>query len=229
MGRIGSDVLGGYSNSGNVTENTVEVTGSVRVNSGVYGGQSISGTASGNTVRIGSGATVTGSIYGGENTYGAATGNTVIIDNGVVNSTIMGGRSSDENVTDNTIIIDNAIVKGNVFGGNTNSGIATGNTVIVKGNSDISQTDLTGGYGRISSAQHPAILVSWSERPKYRSLPEPAVHTAGDHRGWRYPVDPDQWGSDKYQRQQNQCGDGGGRKNAQCRQYGHPAEKRCRY
>lgn len=83
--------------------------------------------------------------------YGAATGNTVIIDNGVVNSTIMGGRSSDENVTDNTIIIDNAIVKGNVFGGNTNSGIATGNTVIVKGNSDISQTDLTGGYGRISS------------------------------------------------------------------------------
>ena len=151
VGRIGSDVLGGYSNSGNVTENTVEVTGSVRVNSGVYGGQSISGTASGNTVRIGSGATVTGSIYGGENTYGAATGNTVIIDNGVVNSTIMGGRSSDENVTDNTIIIDNAIVKGNVFGGNTNSGIATGNTVIVKGNSDISQTDLTGGYGRISS------------------------------------------------------------------------------
>lgn len=150
VGRIGSDVLGGYSNSGNVTENTVEVTGSVRVNSGVYGGQSISGTASGNTVRIGSGATVTGSIYGGENTYGAATGNTVIIDNGVVNSTIMGGRSSDENVTDNTIIIDNAIVKG-TFWRKYQFRYCDRKYRVVKGNSDISQTDLTGGYGRISS------------------------------------------------------------------------------
>jgi len=68
-GKVGLDLYGGSSGSGNAVSNSVNMSGgTVQVN--VYGGSSVSGNSMGNSVTI-SGGTVQGNVYGeGGNVYG---------------------------------------------------------------------------------------------------------------------------------------------------------------
>ncbi len=107
---MGGSVVGGKSDEGNATGNTVNISGGTVGD--VYGGYSNCGNATGNTVRI-SGGTVGGSVVGGcSEDGGSATGNTVILSKQegkaapVLSGTVYGGNGYRNAVTGNTLQLE---------------------------------------------------------------------------------------------------------------------------
>ena len=162
-------VVGGFSNTGAVSGNTVEISGGeISCPSlGVYGGLSNENAASDNTVTI-SGGTVSGNVYGGWTTNGAAETNHVVMNGGVVGITTTGGKTvfsggqlygaysynssgNSGNVTGNTVTINKGTVMADIYGGNTEaknnkSGDAIKNIVTINGGTLAG--DIYGGYSR---------------------------------------------------------------------------------
>ena len=124
-------VVGGISNSGAVTGNTVNISGE---NTNIYsvagGGYSVTGTVSKNTVSV-SGGQVDG-VYGGVSEKGTVSGNTVNISGDAKVKTVYGGGSSKAgNVTGNTVNISGGQTRV-VYGGYSTVSV-TGNVVNISG------------------------------------------------------------------------------------------------
>ena len=128
---VTGNVYGGYSGSGEVYNNTVNISdgtiGSYYGSAYVYGGESIRGQAHHNTVNI-SGGSVEGGVIGGRSVYRSAYHNTVNISGGFVGA-VFGGYSGSGEVHHNTVNISGDTVTGNVHGGWSDNGEAYDNTV----------------------------------------------------------------------------------------------------
>ncbi len=134
-GTVSKGVYGGFvfSGTGTAGYNSVEISGGT-VGGSVVGGKSDEGNATGNTVNI-SGGTV-GDVYGGYSNCGNATGNTVRISGGTVGGSVVGGCSEDGgSATGNTVILSKQegkaapVLSGTVYGGNGYRNAVTGNTL----------------------------------------------------------------------------------------------------
>ena len=132
------DLLGGYSNNGNATSNSVIFSGEVNK---VFGGSTNGGYAASNSVTI-SGGTVYEKVYGGYSKNGSAASNSVNISGGTINGSVSGGYSSNsgdakENqvtMTGGVIAYNNSINNsGNLYGGYSKKGNAASNSVNISG------------------------------------------------------------------------------------------------
>ena len=149
-------VFGGVSESGNVTNNIVNITsspipdnpdevtedGGYVVSAMVFGGFSANGDTTNNIINISggymqgvmggaSGLDIFGS--GTEGSGGNANGNTININNGAVIETVAGGFSNDGTANGNTLNISSGIITEMVVGGVSNDGDANGNTLNISG------------------------------------------------------------------------------------------------
>ena len=132
-------VIGGYAKSGDVTNNSVSMSGGT-VDGYIYGGHTENGVATGNSVSI-SGCTV-GGVSGGNAFVGDVTGNSVSISGGTVGSVCGGSADANGDATGNSISISGGTVV-SVYGGLVQGqidlvnwvadGDATGNSVVISG------------------------------------------------------------------------------------------------
>ena len=147
---VSGSVFGGYdSGIGDVTGNSVSVSGSSRVDGDVYRGMvkgnddSNPGSASQNKVRIESGSTVGGSVYGGWNSNGETTGNFIYV-NGTVSKGVTAGYTLSGDAAGNEVLVEGGTVLEHLYGGYTALGNATGNEITVKGGTV--NAEMVGGY-----------------------------------------------------------------------------------
>ena len=154
-GTVSNDVIGGYSQNGDVIGNKVTVEGTATVKgtdySDVYGGYSIDGKASGNQVQM-TGGSVQSEISGAFSYKGDAINNTLAISGGTVDGYASGGFSDAGAVTGNIITIsENGTIKNDAVGGLLSEGTkgTSGNQAIMTGGSV--GGNLIGGYIMISS------------------------------------------------------------------------------
>lgn len=114
----------------------------------LYGGLDEKGTSlvSGNKVTMTEGSV--SHVYGGSAFSGNATGNAVDLTGVLVSGDVTGGRSFDGSATGNTVTVTDGKVTGKIVGGYAvkGKGNATGNTVVIKGNADIRDAFLYGGF-----------------------------------------------------------------------------------
>ncbi len=143
-------VYGGYNlGIGDVTGNSVTVSGSSSVGGDVYGGMakgnddSNPGSASQNKVRIESGSTVGGSVYGGWNSNGETSGNFIYVD-GTVSKGVTAGYTLSGDAAGNEVLVEGGTVLDHLYGGYTALGSATGNVITVKGGTV--NAEMVGGY-----------------------------------------------------------------------------------
>jgi len=134
-----NSILGGESNSGNATENTVEILGGkLQGTVNVYGGKSNSGTATGNNILVGGNVDLvdaTVNLYGG---YGSsdAKNNTVVTNGATISGSVYGGNATSGSADNNTVVINGGTITGYVYGGytsGTSSSNASNNIVILNG------------------------------------------------------------------------------------------------
>ena len=145
--KVTGNVFGGYSDSKiiDVTNNYVTINNST-ISKNVYGGYS----------------------YSDIDSSGNADGNYVTINNSTINGQVCGGYS--DNANDNHVLIINSVIKGNIYGGwneGSNNTEMKGNTVTIKGNTDITDARIYGGYCFYKNAQvrrgdNTLILDGWS-------------------------------------------------------------------
>ena len=154
-GTVSNDVIGGYSQNGDVIGNKVTVEGTATVKgtdySDVYGSYSIDGKASGNQVQM-TGGSVQSEISGAFSYKGDAINNTLTISGGTVDGYASGGSSDAGAVTGNIITIsENGTIKNDAVGGLLSEGTkgTSGNQAIMTGGSV--GGNLIGGYIMISS------------------------------------------------------------------------------
>ena len=122
-------IYGGYSFNGDATGNEVNISGGEL--GYVYGGYAKSGIVTNNRLTISGGEV--GYIYGGYSFNGDATGNKVSISGGEVGS-VCGGYAFDGDTTGGNIVrISGGKVTGDVCGGRASYGLITGNEVRISG------------------------------------------------------------------------------------------------
>ncbi len=155
-GAIGGWSLNGEVKNNKVTITGGEFTGGWGVNSSIYGGYSDSGTVTGNSVDIGSGATFTNAdIYGGYSDSGTVTDNKVNITGGTfTGGSIFGGSSSTGEVKNNSVNITGGNFTGtgsttSIYGGYSDRGAntVTHNTVTLSGTVTFNETTTLAGGG----------------------------------------------------------------------------------
>lgn len=138
LGNVSENVIGSFTQNGNVTGGTVNVTNSeVRYN--VLGAWANgSGSIKRTTTNI-SGSTVKGIIYGGKNNQnGSVVENVVNINKRTKANGAIGGESNGGEVRDNIVnLSDDSIINGNVLGGKSSTGSATNNTISIREGVDI--------------------------------------------------------------------------------------------
>ena len=161
-GNITNIAYGGYSEKGEVTGNTVEVSGNstvgsifggrvlgtdkavmdnkVTITSGtitgnVVGGLSWSGEASGNIVEYSGETTSASGLIGGGSNLGTVHDNKVTITSGTITGDVIGGKSGNNKDASNNIVnYAGGTIQGTIYGGKTTgTGISTGNTLNVRG------------------------------------------------------------------------------------------------
>ncbi len=147
--QVGTSVWGGhsFSGSGNVLNNTVQISGSARIDVGVHGGETGSGSASGNSATV-SGGSVGGSVFGGNTTSGNASGNSATVSGGSVAGSAYGGYSQGGgSLGNNTARLTGGAITGDLAGGNiaAGGGSVTNNQAFVSGGS---VRDVYGGITR---------------------------------------------------------------------------------
>ena len=153
-GKVGGSAVGGFSKSGAVKNNVVTVSGNETEVSEIRGGSSWTGTVSENTATI-QGGWVRNGAYGGFSSDGTANGNKLNISGGTVGGGVYGG-DADTAATYNAVTIsgDAEISAPYLTGGksykNSGGGVATGNTFTIRGGtfSGVAEYSyaITGGY-----------------------------------------------------------------------------------
>jgi len=152
-------VFGGYSNTSDVNNNTVEIKKGM-VDWYTYGGYAEgTGNAAGNKVIV-SGGTLNYITGGNSDGSGSATGNQVTVSGGTVNRGIRGGFSDLGSATNNSVTVSGGTVNGNIVGGASGSGNATGNIVTLSGGTF--NGSIIGGYvdGVTGSATNNSVTLS---------------------------------------------------------------------
>ena len=135
-------LLGGYSDSGDVSGNSVNVSGGT-LSGGVNGGETTSGNATGNSVDF-SNVTAT-YVQGGYSGSGSATGNSLALHSGTVQNNAFGGYvdSGSGEASDNSVTFNGGSVTNNIYGGMSAAGLAQNNSVTMTNGS---ANWLLGGY-----------------------------------------------------------------------------------
>ena len=135
-------LLGGYSDSGDVSGNSVNVSGGT-LSGGVNGGGTTSGNATGNSVDF-SNVTAT-YVQGGYSGSGSATGNSLALHSGTVQNNAFGGYvdSGSGEASDNSVTFNGGSVTNNIYGGMSAAGLAQNNSVTMTNGS---AKWLLGGY-----------------------------------------------------------------------------------
>lgn len=147
-GTVQQDLVGGKSISGKVSDNAASVNGGV-VESSVYGGWSRTGEVSGNYAQV-AGGTVLNNLFAGYNdTSGNVIDNHAIVSSGLVKGDVYGGRAVNGRADSNTIYISGGIVEGNVIGGWSDAGQASDNLVMIAGGTVLGK--VYGAYGNGSA------------------------------------------------------------------------------
>lgn len=119
-------IIGGWSQTGNVSSNTLTIAGgNFRNLTVITGGATMySGSANGNTVNI--------------------TGGNIVMDYG---SGFIAGGVGVTSATNNKVNISGGTIEGFIYGGRTQSdGTVSGNTITISGSADLSKAALSGGY-----------------------------------------------------------------------------------
>ena len=142
-------VFGGFTASGDVSGNTVTLSGATTRVNNIEGGESIDGDVYDNTVKLLSGM-VSGDagIRGGWSSIGAVFGNSVEISGGSARNIaggLSGGSGGAKPVTRNSVVLSGGVVE-DVRGGHSFSGNVTDNTVTVEPGAQISSF-IMGGSG----------------------------------------------------------------------------------
>ena len=179
--KVTGNVYGGYSDSKiDITNNYVTINNST-ISNNVYGGYSNGnnsggGNTNGNHVIINnsSATDVFGGYSLGGNKNGNADGNYVTINNSTINGQVCGGYSYNANANGNHVTIINSTITGNIYGGcngYVNNTEMKGNTVTIKGNTDITDARIYGGFCYWANAQvqrgdNTLILDGWSGTAK---------------------------------------------------------------
>ena len=135
-------LLGGYSDSGDVSGNSVNVSGGT-LSGGVNGGETTSGNATGNSVDF-SNVTAT-YVQGGYSGSGSATGNSLALHSGTVQNNAFGGYvdSGSGEASDNSVTFNGGSVTNNIYGGMSAAGLVQSNNVTMTNGS---AKWLLGGY-----------------------------------------------------------------------------------
>ena len=158
-------LAGGYSQTGHVKGNLVDISGGSFTDVGVYGGKTDEGDAVENKVHIDSGKEIElWSAGGGDTVSGTALGNAVTIEGDGTSldaNEIGGGWSTDGEASWNNVTLRGAVTAGLVYGGGSRSGDAADNAVYVSGavvnekeDTSITPKGLAGGFsetGDVSS------------------------------------------------------------------------------
>ena len=155
-GSVTENVYGGRSVNGPAQNNSVTMTnGSANW---LLGGYSDSGDVSGNSVKV-SGGTLSGGVNGGETTSGNATGNSVDFSN-VTATYVQGGYSGSGSATGNSLAIRSGTVQNNAFGGyvDSGSGEASGNSVTFNGGSVAN--NIYGGMSAAGLVQSNSVIMT---------------------------------------------------------------------
>ena len=156
----GVTVRGGFSSSGLVTGNSIDISdGSIAMD--VIGGQSNSGNAESNRVTF-TGGTVGQNINGGFTDDGDAAGNRVVMNGGEVTGQVVGGFSSTGNAENNEVLFSGGKT-GSIYGGKTmNTGNAFGNTVNITGGEIL--YEVYGGMSTMGSANNNTVTLNGNAR-----------------------------------------------------------------
>lgn len=188
-----NSLYGGYGASG-VSGNILTADGSALAAS-LYGGWTQSGNASDNRVSV-SGGTVTGNIYGGYTGAGAASGNTVELNDVTISGDVYGGYAAapaaegeeqTKTVTNNNTVIlsGNTKIAGNFYGGNGEE--AAGNTLLLRNYSGtinaVNDFDNVTVYGLGSDVTFDTEIANGVQVELYGKPTETAqvlAHTAGN-------------------------------------------------
>ncbi len=165
---VTDDVYGGYSERGEVYNNTVNISGNAKTGY-VYGGDSERGEVYNNTVNI-SGNAKTGYVYGGRSTDRSAHHNTVNISDGTIGSDqasayVRGGYSATGEAYNNTVNISGGTIgsdqaSANVYGGMSYSDEAHHNTVNISGDAKVIVGTVYGGWSNSGSANDNTVYIS---------------------------------------------------------------------
>jgi hypothetical protein len=153
-----ASVFGGFSESGDVTNNTIILEGKTINGLGLYGARTLWGNATNNAVIVKADAEANGPLYGGvvdvrdtskSTTGGTVSGNSVIIEGGTVNGDIYGGTtwgiyndfySNTADASENSVVIGNSnstdaeilVNSETIIGGRVNgSGYSKGNRITI--------------------------------------------------------------------------------------------------
>ena len=131
-GTVEKDVFGGAADTaGNVTGNVVTMSGEgTNVKENLVGGLSNSGDASGNTVNL-NGGSVGKIVFGGNATNGRADRNIINVTGGSVGDNVIGGRAN-KGTDSNQVLVSGGTIKGQISGGYSTDSASTNNTVTVK-------------------------------------------------------------------------------------------------
>ncbi len=168
---VGGSLYGGRGTTG-ASSNTVNLN-HVSVTGGIYGGYTASGDASDNTVSLSDGTTFDGDLYAGRvdvNGRGDATGNKVFLTKVSALGTVYASRTPN-GLASGTVTLTDSTVEKNVYGGYTQSGTATGSSVsiinsVVEDTTPGDQTadgNVYGGYTQDGEASSNSVTVSGSE------------------------------------------------------------------
>ena len=149
-------LLGGYSDSGDVSGNSVNVSGGT-LSGGVNGGETTSGNATGNSVDF-SNVTAT-YVQGGYSGSGSATGNSLALHSGTVQNNAFGGYvdSGSGEASDNSVTFNGGSVTNNIYGGMSAAGLAQNNSVTMTNGS---ANWLLGGYSDSGDVSGNSVNVS---------------------------------------------------------------------
>ena len=131
MDGTASNLYGGYSDSGNASDNTVILSGgTIPSTSGrVYGGYSDSGHADNNSVTV-TGGNMAGAIYGGfSNGNGSASGNALSVKGITDTAVFTAGQSSGGIVQNNLLTVSDTNASHTFKGGQSDTGTVTNNRV----------------------------------------------------------------------------------------------------
>ena len=183
-GTINGDVygVGNVNYDKDASGGNVTINGNAKVTGNVFGGYSYSvigssGNTNGNHVIINNSSATNvcgGYSYSVIGSSGNADGNYVTINNSTINGQVRGGYSKNSNANGNHVTIINSTITGAIYGGcnvGVNNTEMKGNTVTIKGNTDITDARIYGGYCYIATAQpkrgdNTLILDGWSGKAK---------------------------------------------------------------
>ena len=157
-GTVNINVFGGYSESGSVASNSVNISGGKSF--ALYGGYSSSGDANENQVTMTGGVISydfngnvknSGNLYGGYAEFEESNSNIVNISSGSIHMDVYGGWSYDA-ATSNIVNIIGGNVTGSLFGGYSYTDKAASNSVNISGG--IIKYDVYGGHSNLAAVSN---------------------------------------------------------------------------